>query len=155
MEFTEENKDTIKYHLKFFVDKLNYHREQTPNISINEVADMYIDDQIRMRTAMEEYYQHEREIAEENTLMLNEIRKTYGKTFHKYLMEIIEDSEGMSGLAEIVTEPVGKFQVEKYGRTIKGIWVEQWNTGMESDSWSGYVCVQLEPNKFFKFNFSM
>ena len=70
-------------------------------------------------------------------------------------MEIIEESEGIKGLAEIVKEPIGAFQKEKYGRQINGIWVEQWTVGMEGDSYEGFVCVQIKPNKYLKFKYSM
>ena len=70
-------------------------------------------------------------------------------------MEIIEESEGIKGLAEIVDKPVGKFQEEKFGRQIKGIWVEQWSVGMEGDSYEGFVCVESGKDRYLKFGYSM
>ena len=83
------------------------------------------------------------------------IKKEKGQAFYNYLRVIIEESDGIAGLAEIVSEPTGTFQKEDYGRTIKGIWVDQWNVGMESDSYAGTVCVQLSEKRFFKFSYSM
>ena len=108
-----------------------------------------------MQKGMQEYYDYLNEENKKNHRLLNAIKKVKGKTFFKYLMEIIEESEGIKGLAQIVKEPTGKFQEEKYGRQINGIWVEQWSVGMEGDSWDGFVCVQLKENKYLKFGYSM
>ena len=104
---------------------------------------------------MQEYYAYLRQEAKENSKLLSAIKKEKGDIFFKYLKEIIEESEGIRGLAEIIEVPIGKFQEEKYGRQIKGIWVDQRSVGMEGDSWEGTVCVQLSENRYYKFNYSM
>ena len=55
----------------------------------------------------------------------------------------------------IEKEPNGNWQEEHYGRTIKGTWVDQWSTGTEGDSFSGYVWVQIKEKKFLKISYSM
>jgi len=104
---------------------------------------------------MNEYHDYLNELDRKNKRLLKAIKKVKGNTFYKYLLQIIEESEGISGLAEIVSKPVGEFQAEKYGRQIKGIWVSQWSVGTEGDSWDGIVYVEIKPNKYLKFNYSM
>ena len=108
-----------------------------------------------MQKGMEDYFNYLGEVDRKNRRLLKAIKKVKGKTFYKYLMEILEESEGMSGLAEIVKEPTGEFKAEKYGRQINGIWLNQWTTGMEGDSYEGIVCVQLKADKYLKFSYSM
>ena len=46
---------------------------------------------------------------------------------NEFLKELLGESEGIRGVAEIVKTPNGTFQEEKYGRQIKGVWVDQWS----------------------------
>ena len=80
----------------------------------------------------------------------------FKKFIHIDDYRIEKDSELLHlGWAEIIKEPIGKFQEEKYGRQINGIWVKQWSVGMEGDSWEGFICVQIKQNKYLKFGYSM
>lgn len=153
IELTQENRESFKYHLTAF-----YHQrlmEGNSELSIGQVADNYIDNEMSMQKGMQDYHDYLNEENRKNKRLLRAIKKVKGATFHKYLLEIIEESEGIKGLAEIVKTPSGTFQKEQYGRQISGIWVSQWSVGMEGDSWNGIVCVEIKPNKYFKFSYSM
>lgn len=156
IDFSEENKDSLVHHFASFADKalLKYSKEVAFN-ELKDLADGYISNEIAMQKGMQEYHA---ELDKQNKLnheLLKIIKKEKGQAFYNYLRVIIEESDGIAGLAEIVSEPTGTFQKEDYGRTIKGIWVDQWNVGMESDSYAGTVCVQLSEKRFFKFSYSM
>lgn len=156
VDFSEENKESLVWHFASYADKCFQNRGI--EVAFNELKDVaigYIDNEISMQNAMQDYYKSINEVNQRNHRLLNAIKKVKGKTFFKYLMEIINESDGIRGLAEIVKVPVGKFQTEKYGRQIKGIWVEQWSVGMEGDSFEGNVCVEIKPNKYLKFSYSM
>jgi hypothetical protein len=153
IDFTEENRQTIYWHLTSFHSLAML--EESKGVPIGVLADRYIDNEISMQKGLQDYYDYLKDENNKNHALLNDIKKEKGKTFFKYLMEIIEESEGIKGLAEIVNEPVGKFQKEKYGRQIDGIWLEQWGVGDTGDSWNGYVCVKLSEERYLKFSYSM
>lgn len=156
IDFSEENKESLVWHFSSFADRcLSNRGMEVPLVEVKKLAEDYIDNEIAMQKGMQDYYDSMREIDVTNRALLNEIKKEKGKTFFKYLMEIIEESEGIRGNAEIVNKPVGEFQKEKYGRQINGYWVEQWSVGMEGDSYEGFVCVQLSPDRYLKFGYSM
>jgi predicted transcriptional regulator len=108
-----------------------------------------------MQKGMKEYYDYLKKESDQNNALLSTIKQQKGKTFFKYLMEIINNSDGIKGAAEIIKEPIGDFQKESYGRQIKGIWVDQRSVGDSGDSWEGTVCVQLGESRYFKFGYSM
>lgn len=148
--FITQNREKIKYILQAF---------QQYNISawptVEEGIDRFLQNEIDMERGWQEIADYEKECQHSNNRLLKVIRKIKGRVFYKYLMEIIEESEGMDGKAEIVRAPEGAFQAEKYGRSIPGIWVDQWNVGMTGDSFHGIVCVQLKKDRFLKFCYSM
>jgi hypothetical protein len=157
MEFTKENKTLIKGHFeRFALSVKEWGDINNPN-SVSVIADEYIEDQIRMYEAMNQHYELLRQIEKENIELLKSVKKEKGRTFYKYLMEILEDTEGISkeGLARIVDKPRGTFQEEKHGRQIDGIWVEQWVTNLEGDSYSGLVWVKLSEGRYLEIPFSM
>ena len=153
IDFSEENKQCIKRHLVQFFNCTSH--EHNKGVAIDEVADRYVDNEISMQKAMKEYYDYLKEESEKNHRLLLEIKKDKGSTFYKYLIEIINESEGIKGVAQIVDKPVGEFQKEKYGRQIKGIWVDQRSVGDSGDSWEGTVCVQPDKSRYLKLGYSM
>lgn len=155
LDFTEDNRQSVKSHLVMFYNQMEYSKSENENTPVAVMADRYIDNEIAMQKGMNEYHDYLNELDRKNKRLLKAIKKVKGNTFYKYLLQIIEESEGISGLAEIVSKPVGEFQAEKYGRQIKGIWVSQWSVGTEGDSWDGIVYVEIKPNKYLKFNYSM
>lgn len=154
LTITREDKDSAFYLLDGFLRFFEHNKATYPEMTSSQIINAFVDNEIAMYEGMQSWFAYEDECAKHNQELLKSIKKSKGNTFYKYLLEII-GSEGMNNKAEIVTEPVGKFQEEKYGRTIKGYWVEQWSQGMEGDSWGGHVCVQLNENEYFKFNYNM
>lgn len=155
IDFKEENRDSLERGFIAFYNTVEYFRQDNNDMPIGTIAKKYVDNEIAMKKGMQEYYDYLKEENRKNQRLLNAIKKVKGKTFYKYLLDIIEESEGIKGLAQIVKEPIGTFQKENYGRQINGIWVDQWSVGMEGDSYEGFVCVQLKSNKFLKFGYSM
>lgn len=150
IDFVEDKEQLINLMLRF-----HFYCSQNTSDTPNKVAEIVIQNEIDCQKGMMEYYEAMAEEARKNNRLLRAIKSVKGKTFYRYLLEIIEQSEGIRGLAVIVRQPVGEFQKERYGRQIKGIWVEQWSVGMEGDSWNGHVCVPLGNDKYFKFSYSM
>ncbi len=150
-----EDQDQLRWHLIGFYHEVKFQKENYPEKSVEEIANKYIENELSMEEGMKAWADYENEICRHNARLLKAVKKVKGKTFYKYLSEIIEDSDKITGKMEIVTIPTGEFQKEKYGRQIKGIYVQQWGVGMEGDSWEGNVCVELKPNKFLKFSYSM
>ena len=152
---TEENRQSFKWFLQSFVDSLDWNREQDKSVTSHIVIDKYLDNQVAMQGGMQQFANYEKEICSKNKRLLNAIKSVKGKTFHKHLLGIIKESEGLNGLAEIVPIPQGGYQRENWGRDIKGYWIEQWSVGMEGDSYEGNVYVQIKPNKYLKLPYSM
>ncbi len=155
IDWSEENKDSIVWHLMHFYECVQYQTTEKPEARIQDIARSYVDNEINMANGMKEYFEYERSVYKYNDRLLRAVKSAKGTTFYKYLCQIMSESDRVHGHMSIIKEPLGKFVKEKYGRQIPGYWVEQWSTGMEGDSFSGHVCVQLKPNKYLKFDYSM
>ena len=129
----------------------NHHPDTCPSDIINK----FIDNQEFEAKAWQQMADYGQEMWQHNQRLLQAIKKVKGKTFYKYLVQIIKDSDRVTEKMEIVKEPCGTWQDEPFGRTIKGYWVEQWSVGTEGDSFEGFVCVQIKENKYLKFRYSM
>ncbi len=151
-----EKEECLRMHLQSFLSTADYQRsENDKNVFDFQIIDSYIKEQLSIEQGMKEWMEYEIVIHKSNQRLLRAIKKVKGNTFYKYLLEIIEQSEGMKGKAIIVDTPTGKYQDEKYGRQIKGYWVQQWSVGMEGDSFEGNVYVEIKPNKYLKFGYSV
>lgn len=148
-----ENRQSLEWLLRDFKNAQQYWKD----VPEHELIGKFLDNKIYEENEWKKICEAEYDIHRRNQRLLRAIKSVKGKTFYKRLMEVIKESEGMRSffLAEIVKVPVGKFQSERYGREIKGIWVDQRSVGMEGDSWEGTVCVEIKPNKYFKFHYSM
>lgn len=149
-----ENKDWITLQLESFISMYKYRKEES-NMNDYDIINLFVKDNIDMENGMNDYYNYLRECTRRNTRLLKAIKSIRGKTFHKYVLQIIEDSDRVEHLMEIVSVPVGEFQKENYGRQIKGIYVNQWSVGDSGDSWHGTICIEIKQNKFLKFGYEM
>ena len=152
----KENAESLKRHLTDFYDQFEYQKITEPELRVNEFADAYIKNEIAMEDGMTEYFNNLRENDRRNNRVLKAIKSVKGRTYYKHLISFIKDA-GLPEWAEfeIVREPIGEEQkVTEYGRSITKEWVEQWAEGTEGDSWGGYICLQLKPNRYLKFRFS-
>jgi len=86
-------------------------------------------------------YEIKRQIKHEN--MFKVIRKIHNKAFVKDLKYLNEYNDSNCEFY-ISKKPLGKLQKETDCRVIKEIYVEQWNTGMESDSYAGNISVKIK-----------
>lgn len=155
----EENKDWFKQHLIMFYRTIQYYKqkselEKTDELGPGPLADIYIENEISMERGWREHFNYLESVKKYNTRILMAIKSVKGKTFYKYLKNIIEESDRIDQQMEIVPEPTGDYQKECYGRTIPGIWVDQRSVGDSGDSYAGSVCILLKPNKYLKFYYS-
>lgn len=104
---------------------------------------------------MSELIALEKQQGDKNRVLLDEILKEKGQPFYDDLQEVIYESDGITGVAEFVSQPVGNYQEEGYDN-IPGIWVNQTtNGGYTGDTFAGTVCVKINEEKYFKFHYSM
>ena len=82
-----------------------------------------------------EYY---KEISEHNTALINSFGKTASKHF-KDLLDFCDVTEKI----ELVDKPNGDKQNESYG-IFKNVHVDQWSTGMEGDSFAGFIYANVK-----------
>jgi hypothetical protein len=141
--------------LSAFYYHMQYMRENGNNWSKGECISKFFENQEFERQAYNSLIDHENECYRHNSRLLHTIKKVKGNTFYKYLQEIIKSCDCVKEKMEIVGEPGGKWEDEQYGRTIKGVWIDQWTTGTEGDSFDGYLWVQLKEKKYLKISYSM
>jgi hypothetical protein len=99
---------------------------------------------------------YEDECARSNKRMLKVLRRVKGRTFVKRFLELAEDCEGVRGKIYLSKNPKGtKYSENEYGPLIKHRWVDQRSVGMEGDSFEGTVSVEVKPNKYLCFDYSM
>jgi hypothetical protein len=118
------------------------------SFSSEEDYDMYLMD---LAYAPMIEYEAKRQIKHEN--MFKVIKKLRGKAFVQDLKYLNEYNDSNCEFY-ISKKPLGKLQKETDCRVIKEIYVEQWNTGMESDSYAGNVSVEIRKGQFIVMPFS-
>lgn len=155
----EENKEWFKQHLISFYRTIQYYKEKSALESTQElgpgpIADIYIDNEISMEQGWRQHFEYLEAVKKYNARILKAIKSVKGKTFYKYLKNIIEEGDRIDQQMEIVAEPIGDFQKEHYGRSIPCIWVDQRSVGDSGDSYAGTVCIRLKSNKYLKFYYS-
>lgn len=157
MIVVSEHIEELRSHLIGFYNMSEYTLKEKPNTPVGILADNYIKDQLAMEEGMRQYVESLNKINAYNKRILRAIKSVKGKTFFNHLIAFIKDAEASEySQFEIVAKPVGKMQeVSEYGREIKKEWVVQQAVGDSGDSWSGSICVQIKPNKYLKFDFSM
>lgn len=154
--FWKEHGDKIRGHLTAFYEQYEYFKREEPELTLHQYAIGYIENEISMEEGMRTYFDGILATERYNRRILKSIKKINGRTFHKHLLALMKNSEAVSWANwEIVSEPTGEMQQEnEYGRFIKQIWIEQWATGAEGDSWDGYICLMVKPKKYLRFRFS-
>lgn len=100
----------------------------------------------------------QRKIAKNNKKILASIKLFKSPVFYRGLTRYIADLKSSCGHTNdmeysIVDNHSGKYQQEQWGKEISGVWVEQWATGTEGDSWAGWVYIQIFPGKHLRINF--
>lgn len=152
-----ENKESLRWHLIGFSNMYEYKLKEEPNYPVGKMADDYLDNEIKMEQGMKEYHDFISETKRYNERILKAVKSVKGKAFYKNILIFIEDRQPCDySRFEIVKEPTGEEQsLSEYGRSIKKEWVEQWSVGDSGDSWNGNICVELKPNKYLKFAYSM
>jgi hypothetical protein len=152
---TSEERQRKYWNLSAFYNHVKWIEQNDPGTCIADIINSYLDNQEYEAEAWREMADYEHEVWRHNQRILRAIKSVKGKTFYKYFLEIIKSCDRVKDVFEIVSEPCGVWTEEKYGRTIGGVWVDQWSVGMEGDSFEGYVWVQLKENKFLKISYSM
>ena len=96
---------------------------------------------------------HEKQSKRYNRV-LTIIEKLKGKPFVEELENILKESEA-DGTFNFVRETDGEYE-EEGCELIKGMWVNQYsNGGFTGDSFAGYCYIELKPNRYLKFHYSM
>jgi len=154
--FWKEHGEKIKSHLTAFYEQYEYFKRDEPELMLHDYADSYIKNEVSMEEGMQSYIEGVQQTAKYNLRILKAIKKVKGRTFHKHLVNLMKDSQAVDwDNWEIISEPTGDHQKEdEYGKSIKQVWVDQWATGTEGDSFDGYICVLIKPKKYLKFRFS-
>lgn len=105
----------------------------------------------KMHLEMKQIYadlaEHEYEIVEHN----KKIIEGFGKNAKSDFIDLL-DSVDVTEKIEFVEKPKGDKQNESYG-IFKNVYVEQWSTGMEGDSYSGFI-YSFVKNKWIKIPYS-
>lgn len=122
--------------------------ESKRSFSSEEDYDMYLMD-LAYAPLIE--YEEKRRIKHEN--MFKVIKKLKGKAFVQDLKFLNQYNDSNCEFY-ISKTPKGKLQNESDCKVIKEIYVEQWNTGMESDSYAGNISVEIRKDQFIVMPFS-
>ncbi len=157
---TEEEASELRqrkyWELSSFYNHVKFMQEHHPQVCADEIINKFIDNQEYEAKAWKQLVDYEAEVWRSNERLLKVIKKVKGPTFHKHLLSIIKSLDRVDDKMTIEKEPAGEWQEETdCGRTIKEVWVDQWATGIEGDSWGGYLWVKLKENKFLKIGYSM
>ena len=97
----------------------------------------------------------EDDIQRKNGRIINAIRSVKGSGFVINLLELVDEISDYTVYESwtLVKKPVGDKQEEDFG-LIEYVWCDQWSTGMEDDSFSGYIYVELKEHLFLKIPYS-
>jgi len=150
-----ENRDLLIHHLAGFLNQVQYQKDNNTFVSSYKSAEGFVDNEIAIEKGMAEYYEWGHQCERSDRRLLRAIAAVKGKTFVKHIKDIIDDSTTTGTRMVILREPIGKFQEEKHGREIKGIWIDQWATGMEGDGFAGTICIEIRKGTYLKFDFSI
>lgn len=98
----------------------------------------------QLKKAMEECHKWEQEVQEHNTAII----KAMGAHAQQQFNEIIDGCR-ITNKIELVAKPDGNKQREKYAH-FQEIWVHQWSTGMEGDTFAGFIYARVSLGKWLK-----
>lgn len=96
-----------------------------------------------------------------NKAVMKGVKAMKGVAFAKNLQRLFVECEVGGGWLEPEYKLLKElprsldFVEEPFGKEIKGYWVEQWNPGMESDSWEGFIYVKISEACYIKAGFKM
>ena len=93
----------------------------------------------------------EKEIADHNAKILEEIAEKYGDTVQNDLNDLL-DYCTLDGEINIVKEAYGDDQNEECG-IFKQVIVDQWATGTEGDSFAGRIYGKIDDNLYLEIPF--
>lgn len=100
-----------------------------------------------------------KEIRRRNNRLLKVLQKAKGTAYIKNLQQLLKDCEVGRGEyeapLEISRSRYGQYQSERYGKHIRGYWVDQHAVGDSGDSWEGYIYVELKPGRYLKVRYSI
>lgn len=151
--FVTENKNNLELLLISFYDWVNYSKENDPNLSIASIRDQFIENEMQTEKAWDECCKEQDKIIAANQLILEDIQTRKGEAFHTDIVSCIKECEANDHPIELVATPIGDYQEEhEFGPHIPGMWVEQ--RCMDDSCW-GTICIQIEPDQYLKFHFSM
>ena len=105
----------------------------------------------KMRLEMRQIYadlaEYEAEVVEHNSKLI----ESFGKTAKSDFIDLL-DFVDVTEKIEFVNKPKGSRQNESHG-IFKNVYVEQWSTSMDGDSYSGFIYTFVN-NKWIKIPYS-
>lgn len=113
-----------------------------------EDYDMYL-----MDMCYQEMREHDEAVRWNNENLFKVIIKKRGRSFVRDLKDLNEYNDSNIGYY-IAKKPKGKLQKESDLRVIKEIYVEQWQSGMECDSYAGNISVEIAKDQYIIMPFS-
>ncbi len=99
--------------------------------------------------AFESLAKYELEIIEFNDNLI----KSFGKSAISDFKKLITDCRITSKI-EFVDKPTGKNKVSDCG-IFTNIFVDEWNIGVEGDSWEGYIYAKTPDGKIIKISYDL
>lgn len=150
--FIQENRERLEGLLSAFYYTLDS-MDSKPSAKIIE---SFLNSEESAEKGMAEYFEGLKQIEKSDKRLLRAIRHVKGYSFWKNLHKAFKELGTIQEWAplQLVKEPKGDFVKEKYGREIKGYWVDQRSVGDSGDSFEGTICIQIRENKYLKFHYS-
>lgn len=104
----------------------------------------------QMKEVYDDLAKAELEVISQN----NDLLKSIGRSAKRMFSRIMEGCDlNLYEKLSIVEKPQGELQPEKYG-IFKEIWIQQWSTGMEGDTYGGYIYARYDTDKWLKIPYS-
>lgn len=152
--FVTENKDRLKSLLLLFTDYLEFVRTEFPSSPMGPIADDFLKNEIDQEEIYNNLVYAEKQIVEANEVLMTEMKIRKGEEFRNDFLSCFKHCEGRwYEPIELISTPIGDYQEEhEFGPHIPGMWVDQ---RCRDDSCWGTICIQIEPDQYLKFHFSM
>jgi len=142
------------WELSGFLDTMDYRRKENPDLCKDDLINKYLDDRDAEAKAWANIAAYEADIKRCNDRLFRAIKKVKGRTFYTHLCYMTEDIS-LSDKMQIIHAPQGTHRKEnEFGRSITESWGYQRATNLEGDSFAGYFCIKLKPNKYLKISYS-
>lgn len=153
----KEDRERMYWYFQDILNRYDFAKANEPQQTHHQLIAGYLEDQRKMAEAMSEYADFTDQVREDNEIIMQGIKALKGKSFHRHLVNLMSDVDVIDYEKMQITreDPKGEWQNERgYGREIKGIYINQWSTGTEGDSFSGIIWVPLKPGRYLRYKYN-